>query len=79
MDKTNDLLTQSVQTDELLRLNRLIQSLPEEEKELIRLRFVVELGYKEIGAILDRKEDAVRKSISRLLDRMQSQLEVDHE
>ncbi len=78
-DKTNDLLTQSVQTDELLRLNRLIQSLPEEEKELIRLRFVVELGYKEIGAILDRKEDAVRKSISRLLDRMHSQLEVDHE
>lgn len=79
MDKTNDLLTQAVQTDELLRLNRLIQSLPDEEKELIRLRFVVELGYKEIGAILDRKEDAVRKSISRLLDRMQSQLEVDHE
>ena len=44
-------------------------------KKLIRLRFVAVLGYREIGLVMHRKEDAVRKSISRLLVRLQNQLE----
>jgi RNA polymerase sigma factor (sigma-70 family) len=79
VDEANDLLAQTVHTDEIKRLGLLIRSLPEEEQELIRLRFVAELGYREIGVILKRKEDAVRKSISRLLVRMESQLEKSHE
>ncbi len=78
-DQTIDLLAQAVQTDEIQRLRMLIRSLTEEEQELIRLRFVVGLGYREIAGVLNRKEDAIRKSISRLLARLQSQLEGHHE
>ena len=74
-----DLLAQAVHSDEIQRLNRLIRSLPDEEQELIRLRFVANLGYRDIGEVLGRKEDAVRKTISRLLARLQSQLEAGHE
>lgn len=78
-DETPDLLTQMVRSDEIQRLYRLIQSLPEEEQELIRLRFIAELGYREIGSLLNRKEDAIRKSITRLLARIENQLEISHE
>ena len=78
-DRTFDLLDQTVRSDELQRLDRLIRALPEDEQELIRLRFVVQLSYRTIGAVLNRSEDAVRKNISRLLARLQVQLEVDHD
>ncbi len=77
--ETRDLLSQAVRSDEIQRLHHLIQTLPEDEQEMIRLRFVVKLGYREIGVVVNRKEDAVRKSITRLLARMESQLEKSHE
>ncbi len=79
VDEAHDLLSQAVSSDEIQRLRRLIRSLPEEDQELIRLRFVADLGYREIGTVLNRKEDTVRKSIDRLLARMESQLEASHE
>jgi len=57
----------------------LIRALPEEEHELIRLRYIAELSFSEIGRLLNRSEDAVKKSLYRLLARLQSQLEVSHE
>lgn len=72
IDGSLDLLAQAIQSDEIRRLNRLIRSLPDEEQELVCLRFVGGLSYREIGEMLHRKEDAVRKSISRLLARLQA-------
>ncbi|HZW03935.1 MAG TPA: RNA polymerase sigma factor [Anaerolineaceae bacterium] len=74
-----DLLAQAIHTDELRRLDRLIRSLPEADQELIRLRFVAELSYREMGVLLNHKEDAVRKSVSRLLARLSRQMEAGHE
>jgi RNA polymerase sigma-70 factor (ECF subfamily) len=74
-----DLLSQAAHNHDIEQLFRLLNSLSEEEQELIRLRFAAELGYREIGQILHRSEDAVRKSISRLLDRLQIQMEKDHD
>lgn len=74
VDGSLDLLAQAIHSDEIQRLNRLIHSLPDDEQELIRLRFVGGLSYREIGETLHRKEDAVRKSISRLLSRLQTTL-----
>ena len=63
--------------DDLRQVLALIRLLPPDQQELIRLRFVAELSYREIGSLLHRKEDAVRKAISRILDRIQ--MEIDHE
>lgn len=82
MDLTSpsaDLLSQAIYDSEVERLFALLKNLDEDEQELIRLRFMAELSYSEIGQILHRKEDAVRKSISRLLDRLQIQLEVNYD
>jgi RNA polymerase sigma-70 factor, ECF subfamily len=78
-DTAPDLLSGSAHRVEIEQLLKLIKTLDPEEQELIRLRFAAELSYQEIGVILNRKEDAVRKSISRLLDRIQTRLEVNHE
>jgi len=53
--------------------------LPEGELEMIRLRYVAELSLAEIGALVHRSEEATRKAISRLLARLQRQMEDDHE
>ena len=70
-----DLLSQAAHSDDVQQVLALIRGLPEKDQELIRLRFMADLSYREIGQVLKRNEDAVRKSISRLLNRIQSQLE----
>jgi RNA polymerase sigma-70 factor (ECF subfamily) len=64
------------QTVETLRL--IIQLLDEDERELLRLRFVVDLSYVEIAALLGRKEDAVRKSMNRIIERLYIRMEAEH-
>jgi RNA polymerase sigma-70 factor (ECF subfamily) len=74
-----DLLQQVIQAEQNVALAKMVNSLPEEERELIRLRYFAELSFSEIGRLLNRSEDAVKKSLYRLLARLQSQLEVSHE
>jgi len=74
-DETLDKVIQG-QTVETLRL--MIQLLDEEERELLRLRFVIDLSYVEIAALLGRKEDAVRKSVNRIIERLYVRMEVEH-
>ena len=73
------LLDQAVHSDELHRLSQLIQALPEDEQELVRLRFVAELSYREIAIVLKRDKEAIRKQVTRLLNRLQDQLEENHD
>lgn len=72
-----DLLTQAIQSDEIQRLERTIRALPEADLDLIRLRFTAGLTHSDIGAVLGKREDAVRKQLARLLARLQSQMEDD--
>jgi RNA polymerase sigma-70 factor (ECF subfamily) len=72
-----DLFDQTTHGDDLQQVLDLIQHLSPAEQELIRLRFVAELNYREIGTLLHRKEDSVRKAVSRILDRLQ--MEVNHD
>jgi RNA polymerase sigma-70 factor (ECF subfamily) len=74
-DETLERIVQN-QTIETLRL--LIQMLDEDERELLRLRFVVDLTYLEIAELLGRREDAVRKSVNRILERLHAEMEAKH-
>jgi len=65
--------------DEITRLNRLVKSLPEDDQELIRLRYVAELPFAEMAIVIGKREDAVKKSLYRLQARLQILLEQNHE
>ena len=65
----------SLKTDRQLDLARLINTLPQEEQELLRLRFIAGMRFREISALLGKNEGAVKKATYRLLDKLQNQLE----
>lgn len=71
---STDLLSQVSRSVEVQQVLNLIRRLTEEEQELIRLRFMAELSYREIGLVQGRSEEAARKAIARLLNRIQLQL-----
>ena len=60
------------------QLKSLLHLLDDEERELIRLRYTAELSFVEIASLLGRREDAVRKSIRRILDRLSIQMEAQN-
>ena len=64
-----------VQRDDLKKLKVLIRNLNENERDLIRLRYVADLPFSEIAEILGKREDAVKKSLYRLLATLKSQME----
>ena len=85
MDEINDIpvevdpVSSVIESEATAALAKLIQALPEGKRELLRLRFLAAMSFPEIAHLLHRKEDAVKKSTYRLLARLQSQLEVNHE
>lgn len=70
-----DLLAQAIRSDEIRRLARAIRALPGADLDLVRLRFTAGLTYGDIGALLGKSDEAVRKQLERLLARMQTQME----
>ena len=70
-----DALGVLIRAEELSRMRSIIAHLDEEQQELIRLRYVADLSFAEIADLLGRREDAVKKSVYRLLARLKSQME----
>jgi len=60
---------------ELEMLASILQNLSADEQEIIRLRYVADLSFAEIATALGKREDAVKKSLYRLLARVQGQME----
>jgi RNA polymerase sigma-70 factor (ECF subfamily) len=60
-------------------LSALIRELPEGERELLRLRYLAEMSFRDMARALKKNEDAVKKSLYRLLERLQRQLEVSND
>jgi RNA polymerase sigma-70 factor (ECF subfamily) len=75
---TDEVTEQIIKGQAYEHLSKLLKNLKEDEQELIRLRFTAELSYVEIARLLGRKEDSVRKSIHRILERLYSQIEVQN-
>ena len=70
-----DVLGQIIQKQDCERIKVLLRSLPEGEREMIRLRYAAQLSYVEIARVMGRREDAVRKALKRLLTRLAGRLE----
>ena len=73
-----NLLQQVIKTERIAALSKIIRTLPEDEQELIRLRYVAELSFAEIGHLLGQKEDTVKKSLYRLLARLKVQADKEY-
>ena len=74
----SDALEAVIKHESHVRLKSILHLLDEDERELIRLRYTAELSFVEIAQMLGRKEDAVRKSIRRILDRLSIQMEAQN-
>ena len=74
-----DMLHTVINSGEINQLIQIISNLLPEEQELIYLRYVAEMKFADIAIVLERKEDAVKKSLYRLQTRLQNLLEEDHE
>ncbi|HNO95607.1 MAG TPA: sigma factor-like helix-turn-helix DNA-binding protein, partial [Anaerolineales bacterium] len=61
--------------EELSQVRFLIKKLNPEEQDLLRLRYVAELSFGEMAELLGKREDAVKKSVYRLLERLKGQME----
>jgi RNA polymerase sigma-70 factor, ECF subfamily len=61
--------------DEVERLKGLIAGLSEEEQEWVRLHFTAGLTFRELSVVIGRSEEATKKAVYRLLDRLQSRME----
>jgi len=75
----NDMDGSMIQKERKESLQKLIQALPEPEKELIRLRYLAELNFADIARLLKRNESATKKAFYRLIARIQNQLEVSND
>jgi RNA polymerase sigma-70 factor (ECF subfamily) len=71
-------LERVIEVEDYERLASVMQTLTDEERELIRLRYVAQLSFVEIAELMGRKEDAVRKSLARLLERLSRQMEAQN-
>ena len=78
LHSSSDPMIEAVQQDEIARLRLLVRSLPEDQQELIRLRYVADLSFADMSIVLGKREDAVKKSLYRLQARLQSLLEQNH-
>ena len=72
----SDPLNAVIQSEQAAVLSKLIRELPEEERELLRLRFLAAMSFPEIAHFLHRNEEAVKKTVYRLLARLHDRMEV---
>jgi RNA polymerase sigma-70 factor (ECF subfamily) len=64
-----------VPAEDVQGLRAVLRSLPEEERELLRLRYAAGLTFGKMASVLGRKEEAVKKSVYRLLARIRERME----
>ncbi len=70
---------QSNTTDDIILLRQCIAKLSHDDMELIYLRYHESLSYSQIGEIVGRKEQAVKKAVYRILETLSIDIGVDDE
>jgi RNA polymerase sigma-70 factor, ECF subfamily len=61
------------------QLRALFPTLEADERELLRLRFAAGLRMADIAQMMGKSEEAIKKTLYRLLERMHQRMEADHE
>ncbi|MGV8135353.1 MAG: RNA polymerase sigma factor [Mangrovibacterium sp.] len=64
------------QHEKLDRIMRLIDRLPEKQREILHLRFQIELSYEEIAQVMDISVESVRTSVYRSVKSLREDLQV---
>src|SRR5262249_36055546 len=64
---------QAIEQEQAQELQRALQRLPEDYRQVITLRYLEGLTFEEIGPRMNRSADAVRKLWSRAMDRLRQE------
>lgn len=67
--------SQAIERESMERLERVLASLSDEERELLRLRYAAELTHRQIGQLLGRSEAAIKMAMLRLLRKTRARWE----
>lgn len=67
----SDLLGQVERKETLKRVKELIELLPEDRQEILRLRYAAELSYEEMASVLKRSPASIKMAVHRLLEQLQ--------
>jgi len=60
-------------------LQRVLNELPDKDRELLSLRYAADLSYKEIGRIRGKRPEAVKMALHRLLRKVKERMEKTNE
>lgn len=71
--------THSVSAEELIAVRQLLARLSDQERELLSLRFLADLRYREIGRVLGKSESTIKKTIYRVIAQIQRGMEKENE
>lgn len=77
--KSMPLQIQELEDPRLPLLKQTLGKLKAGEIELLRLRFGMQLSFSQIGQVVGKSEQAVKKQVYRLLERMRREMEVEDE
>lgn len=75
LDTADDTDNNDEQQAQMAKINRLIDRLPEKQKEILNLKFQLEMPYHEIALVLEISVESVRTSIYRSIKTIREQLD----
>jgi len=68
----NEAINKLQMKEEFIRINNLLQKLPDEQAEVVRFRIIDELSFKEIAAILERPESTVKSRFQYAINKLKN-------
>ena len=75
-DNNNSLENEAIEKmqmkEEFVRVNRILQLLPDKQAEVVRFRIIDELGFKEIAVILGKPESTIKSRFQYAINKLKS-------
>src|SRR3989344_3099477 len=66
-DDANDPVRMAQQTENAKTVRAMLMGLPEDQRDIILLRYIAELSYAEMAEVTGKTEEALRKTVSRTI------------